>query len=92
MRIWGYLMKHHKRLQESVFITDCERVDECADACISFFCEQMDVPRPVVLYKHYQELEQFGFTKFIPDDFVERVDFDLFRMEILVEKQKSTFR
>lgn len=44
-------------------------------------CEQMDIPTPVVLRSHTKNFDAFNVTRFLPDDFVEHVDFDSFYVE-----------
>ena len=46
------------------------------------------MPRPIVLGKHEREMEEFAHTVFRPDDFVEPLGCDRFRLEILPEKKK----
>ena len=42
-----------------------------------------------MLDKHVRELERFGRTAFLPNDFMESVSFDRFEIELFPEKKKN---
>ena len=44
-------------------------------------CEQCDLDTPMALPSHYKHLTRFNCVKFLPDDFVARVDFDYLLIE-----------
>ena len=52
-------------------------------------CKPLDLARPVMLDKHVRELERFGRTAFLPNDFMESVSFDRFEIELFPEKKKN---
>ena len=52
-------------------------------------CKPLDLARPVMLDKHVRELERFGRTAFLPNDFMESVPFDRFEIELFPEKKKN---
>ncbi|NLG36882.1 MAG: hypothetical protein GX549_02610 [Clostridiales bacterium] len=85
VRVWGILRRKQRIVSDHV-------VDHIGEAtlpdymeCLHMLCEALDIPRPVVLRKHERELEAFGRTRFSPSDFIERVGFDFFEMELLAE-------
>ena len=55
-------------------------------------CHTLDVPFPIWLDKHTREWEEFGQTRFLPDDFLEPVDFQRLEIEYIdpdAKKKKS---
>ena len=56
--------------------------------CIDDICKKFDIAHPVVLDKHKNDMNDFFMMRFFPDDFIEKVDFDKFEIEVYVEKKK----
>ena len=55
-------------------------------------CRKLDISRPIWLDKHTREWEEFGQTRFLPDDFMESVDFQRLEIEFIdpdAKKKKS---
>jgi len=52
-------------------------------------CEHFDLTKPIMVQKHYNEIERFNRTIFYADDFIEAVDFDTLEVEIIVIKKKK---
>lgn len=50
---------------------------------------ELDIPVPMILTKHISELNAFTHTAFLPDDFVEEVEFDRLEAEMLIDKKKK---
>lgn len=44
-------------------------------------CYLQNIPTPVILRRHLQQYTDFNFTRFLPDDFVETVDFESLNIE-----------
>ena len=56
-------------------------------------CRKLDIGRPIWLDKHQREWDEFGLTRFLPDDFLESVDFQRMEIEFIdpdAKKKKST--
>jgi len=52
-------------------------------------CEHFDLTKPIMVKKHYNEIERFNRTIFYADDFIESVNFDTLEVEIIVIKKKK---
>ena len=55
-------------------------------------CRKLDIARPIWLDKHSREWDEFGQTRFLPDDFLESVDFQRLEIEYIdpdAKKKKS---
>lgn len=53
-------------------------------------CGELDIPRPIILNKHFRQLNKFNHAVFKVDDFVESVDFDRFIVELAIDKTKKS--
>jgi len=87
IKIWGKTLKKEKIILshtvELYEVTDMEDLlDGVYDICIKF-----DMPRPIVLNKHLNDIKKFLTVRFLPDDFIEKVDFDKFEINIFIEKK-----
>lgn len=74
--LWLRTIRHHRMDRQHV--EPCSRDD--AQEALEAACRKLDISRPIWLDKHAREWEEFGQTRFLPDDFLEHVDFE--RMEI----------
>ena len=53
-------------------------------------CYSLDIPRPIVIEKHYRDFAQFNHTVFKESDFVESIDFDKLWVEVAISKNKKS--
>jgi hypothetical protein len=89
IKIWGKTIKKNKITKShtvehyGVFSEDVV-MDGIYSICVKF-----DMPRPIVLNKHSRDINEFLMVKFFPEDFIEKVDFDRFEIEIFIEKKKD---
>lgn len=76
IRIWAKIMKDGKIKKSVVY----ER-EGITDYSLFFdytreICEMLDIPTPVVIKTHLFNYAKYNTVRFIPEDFVESVDFD----------------
>ena len=83
MRVWG-MIKVEDRIQSDVTVT----ADDFMGSLMKV-CEHFDLTKPIMVQKHYREIERFNRTVFYPDDFIEAVPFDTLEVEIIVIKKKK---
>ena len=87
--LWVRTIRHHrmdKQVTESCLRDDPQ--DALAEAC-----QKLDISRPLWLDKNQREWEEFGQTRFLPDDFIDSVNFDRLEIEFIdpdAKKKKST--
>ena len=74
--LWVKEIRHHRIDRQAT--APCTR-DDPQDA-LAEACRELDIPKPLWLDKHQREWDEFGQTRFLPDDFMEPVPFQ--RMEI----------
>lgn len=83
MKIWATTHKNHKIIKSETaesFKTDRETA--FLD-CLEQVYRAMDLAEPLWLTKHYKDIAAFHHVKFMPEDFMEPVNFDWFEVEIL---------
>jgi len=52
-------------------------------------CESLNLSMPIIMKKHISELNNFHRTKFLPEHFIESVDFDRMEIEIYDGKKNK---
>lgn len=76
VRIWAKVLKNNKIIKDCVYekfeMTDYSRFYDYTRE----ICEKLDIPTPVVIKTHIFNYAKYNTVRFIPDDFVESVDFD----------------
>jgi len=82
-RWWGKL-KVEDRIRQDVTVG----ADDFPSAILDI-CEQLDLTKPIVTYKHDSEMARFNRTVFYPDDFIESVVFHTMEIERLVDRKKK---
>ena len=89
IKIWGRTLKKHKIVKSHTVESDATFSEQEALDGINDICVEFDIPRPIVLNKHIKDINEFLMVRFLPDDFIEKVDFDKFEVEIFIEKKES---
>lgn len=84
MKLWGKTKLDNNTLLSCVVTVHAKSAYEVDDWSEPFsrLCHDMNLSRPVILKKHVRDLEQFRHTVFLPQDFMEQVDFDRFEVEL----------
>lgn len=84
-------MRAHRIQADHVQAFDGEKPTdvESWSGVLDQLCKPLDLARPVMLEKHVRELDRFGRTAFLPNDFMESVSFDRFELELFPEKKKN---
>ena len=56
---------------------------EDPESALSEACRKLDLSRPLWLEKNQREWDEFGQTRFLPDAFLEPVDFERLEIEFI---------
>ncbi len=86
--LWLRTIKRQRMDRQHV--EPCDRADP--QSALEEACHKLDISRPIWLDKHTREWEEFGQTRFLPDDFLESVDFQRMEIEFIdpdAKKKKS---
>jgi len=87
MRLWGIIRTRQKMKRQEIVPLASGELSDIVSA-MDDILKKMDLPRPILLPKHEQELTAYGRTYFLPRDFMESVSFDRFEIEILRDDGK----
>ena len=86
IRLWGKLYKDHKIVRQVTLNTRAEKMDySLFFDYISEIAHSLDSPSPVVIKPHIFNFAKFNFVKFTESDFVEKINFDYFLVELIKE-------
>jgi len=88
VKIWGNIIRKNKISASSFLSSDEEPNIEMLLTAIQHLCADLDIEMPVILNKHKIDIMNFSLVRFIPSDFMEKVDFQRFEIEIFIEKDK----
>lgn len=78
--LWGRLMRAH-RIERDMTVP-CEGGLDIVQEAVTKICHQLDIPRPIWMAKHENDILEYGRTVFRADDFMESVAFDRFEIEL----------
>ncbi len=77
--LWVRVIRRHRTAQQVTL--PCGRHDP--EEVLAEACHRLDLSRPLWLDKNQREWDEFGQTRFLPDAFVEHVDFDRLEIEFI---------
>ena len=85
-RLWGKTVKNNRVRQDTVIENNREdtRTHKVFDA-LNEICFQFDLSRPIWLDSNVKEFQRHKKTRFLPDNFIESVDFDYLEISVLEE-------
>ncbi|MBR4458150.1 MAG: hypothetical protein IKS31_04230 [Clostridia bacterium] len=87
--LWVRVIRHHRTARQVT--VPCGRHDP--EDALSEACHALDLSRPLWLEKNQREWNEFAQTRFLPDSFLEAVDFDRLEIEFIdpdAKKKRST--
>ena len=77
--LWVRVIRHHRTAEQVT--TPCTREDP--EEALAEACHSLDLSRPLWLDKNEREWREFGQTRFLPDAFMEHVNFDRLEIEFI---------
>lgn len=88
-KIWAKTMIGDKIIKDRLHIFDSKYEAEQLHGYLCEICHELDIPTPVVLKSHIYNFDHFNISRFKKDDFVETVNFDVFVIENVLDKDKK---
>lgn len=76
MRVWASVVKNTKTVKRAMGESDNPDASDALMECLEAIYKELDVAEPVWVKKHALDLARYKRTRFLPDDFLEQVDFD----------------
>lgn len=77
--LWVRTIRHHR--MDKQYVAPCTRRDP--QEALEEACRALDLSKPLWLDKNQREWETFGQTRFLPDSFMESVDFERLEIEYI---------
>ena len=62
--------------------------DKALTIALDGACNELDLSRPIIMKKHINEISLFHRTRFLPEHFIENVDFDRMEVEVFESELK----
>lgn len=87
IRLWGKIIKNNRIVSHSEYTCN-DNIEYQAQLkkCIKELCYKLDLQKPYWLPKNLDEYNKFKKTSFIQDNFIEKIKFDRFEIEVLEER------
>lgn len=86
MRIWARTIKGEKIIKDIIDNYTPFNNIRGYETTLTEICHRMDIPTPITLKYHYNCFHEFNMVKYLPSEFVEKVDFDTLIIENCIDK------
>lgn len=86
-RLWAKIFKDNRMLKDIVICNDnieLNRTRKIFDA-IDDICYQFDLSKPIWLDSTVADFKKHDKTRFTPDNFIDRIDFDYLEIHVIEE-------
>lgn len=84
-QLWVRIIKRSKIIASRTAPCTYESWQEALDE----ICHALDISRPVLIPRHQRDWDSFGLTAFLPEHFVEPVDFDKMELQYIDPDRKK---
>jgi len=85
LTFWGKLIKNDKIIRSDTFASGKEAIADALLECLEYFSKTFDIEAPMWHSNHTKQFGLFRKAVFKPDDFIDKVAFDRFEIQILDE-------
>lgn len=89
IKIWGNIIKQNKIVTSHMLTFEDNPCLDLYLNALETLCNELDLEMPIVLSKHKDDMNVFSLTRFYPSDFIEKVSFQRFEIEIFIEKDRD---
>lgn len=83
LKIWGKIIKNGKLIKSETYVSDSVKIDDAMLESLEHFGRVFDIEVPLWQTNHTKQLGVFRKIIFRRDDFIDKIAFDKFEMEIL---------
>ncbi len=83
VRIWLKVIKDNKIVEQTIYERDEKFTYSHFIEYVSEGCYNLDISTPVIIKTHLFNFAKYNGVKFVPSDFLEKVDFDSLFIENL---------
>lgn len=83
LKAWGKIIKNGKLIKSEIYKSEKSSLDNAMLEALEFFGRTFDIEVPMWNAKHTVELGVFRRVVFREDDFIDKINFDRFEIEII---------
>lgn len=83
LTVWGKLIKGNKIIASDTYTSSAGDMSGAILECIEHFGRKFDMEAPMWHSLHTKQLGNFQKAVFTKDDFIDRISFDRFEMQVL---------
>lgn len=83
LKVWGTLVTDQKVIKSDTFTSDKPDLQDALLECIEYFARAFDIEAPMWQSAHTKQLGLFRKATFKSDDFIDKIGFDKFELQIL---------
>ncbi len=84
-RLWARVIVKHRISRQATVTCTWEGVEDA----LTELCHELDIERPLWLNKHVKEFQEFRSTAFLPEHFMDEVNFQKLEIEFLDDEDKK---
>ena len=89
LKFWAKLIKDNKLENQYLMEIAENGTEQMLQEGLNEACYALDLARPIVQEKHLLDMQSYGFTRFLPESFMEDVDFDRMDVRIFDDSPKK---
>lgn len=83
LTLWGKIIKDEKVIKSDTCVSDKSTISDALLECIEYFSRSFDIEAPMWHSAHTKQFGVFRKAVFRPDDFIDKISFDRFEIQIL---------
>ena len=83
LKVWGKIIKNGKLIKSETFTSGKAALEEAMLEALEYFGKVFDIEVPMWQSNHTVELVAFRRIIFREDDFIDKINFDRFEIEVL---------
>jgi hypothetical protein len=90
LKFWLRIYKNNKLINDAICDADENKSAKAIlEDSLKECCYQLDIPNPMIMKKHINDIKMYSLTRFLPDDFPESVDFERVEINVFDESKKK---
>lgn len=90
LKIWAKTIKDNKpTAQYTASINPEDDPETQLSEALREICYALDLSNPIIQSKHIKDMEKYHLTRFLPESFIEPVDFDRLELNIFDDTPKN---
>ena len=83
LTLWGKVLRNGKTIQSETYTSEKADMSAAILECLEHFSKTFDIEAPMWHSQHTKQLGLFRKATFRPDDFIDKVNFDRFELQII---------